>query len=164
MLHEKYNPSSQQQVEQLSMMLDTVPIQMWFLSSMDTYGMANQHYADFLGKQKQKIEFKSLEDFRSPEVADVCRLSNKEVFESGQTICSEEWMPDPDGRPCLIKITKTPVFDQNGNMEYIVCFGIDVTHQRKIETKLFQSEENFRTFLETINDIVFVTIVRLSFK
>ncbi len=155
-MHEKDNQLIQKLVEQYSMMMDTAPIQMWFLSSISTYGIVNQHHADFLGKRKQEIEFKRLEEFLSLEIADVCRLSNQEVFDSKKTIYSEEWIPDSDGNQCLIKITKTPHFDQKGNIEYIVCFGIDVTAQKRAEEELLQNEENFRTLIETIDDIVLV--------
>jgi mRNA-degrading endonuclease toxin of MazEF toxin-antitoxin module len=33
------------------------------------------------------------------------------VFESKGTVYSEEWLSDSEGKQCLIKITKTPYFD-----------------------------------------------------
>lgn len=119
MIHEKNTQPLQKTVKQLTMMMDTMPIQMWFLSDIDTYGMVNQHYADFLGKSKQEIEFRKVEDFLPVNVAAVCRRSNQEVFASKETIWYEDWIPDADGKPCLLKITKTPCFDQKGNIEYI---------------------------------------------
>ncbi|MDX9801599.1 MAG: PAS domain-containing protein [Spirochaetia bacterium] len=138
------------------MILDIIPIQMWFLSSVDTYGEVNKYHADFLGKQKQEIEFSRFDEFLPPETACACRLSNQEVFDSKETISSEEWLSDSKGRQCLIKITKTPAFDEKGNIEYVFCFGIDITSQRKAETELYQSEENFRSFVEAIDDIFLV--------
>jgi len=144
------------QAEQLSMMMDTVPVQLWFLSDIDTYGMVNQCHASFFGRQKHEMEFMRLESFLPAEIANACRQSNRKVFEAKKEVYSEEWIQDSTGKQCLIGITKTPYFDQEGNIEYIVCYGVDITEQRNTEIMLSQSEKNFRTFIETIDDIFVV--------
>jgi len=144
------------QVEIQSLLIDTVPVQMWFLSSADTYGRVNQAHADFLGKPKGDMEFRKLEEIFPPETAEICRLSNLDVLESGQPVNTAEWMADADGEHCLIDITKTPHFDGNGHIDYIVCYGIDITERRKKEKEVAQSESNFRHCMETIEDIILI--------
>ncbi len=146
----------QEVIEQQALMMDTIPIQMWFLSDIETYGRVNQSHASFMGLQKQDMEFKKLQEFLPADVANVCKQSNQAVFLSKKAVISEEWIPDANGIRRLIQITKTPRFNKAGNIEYIVCFGIDITDYRTAELSMAQSEENFRTFIETINDIVLI--------
>jgi len=137
-------------------MIDTVPVQMWFLTDTTTYGRVNQHHADFMGLPKKDIEFKKLDEFLPLDIANACIQSNQEVFNTKETVDSEEWLCDINGDRRLIKISKTPRLDQHGEIEYIVCFGIDITNQRKEEVLLAQSEVNFRSYIEALADIVLV--------
>ena len=148
--------SPDERLDLQSLLIDTVPVQMWYLSGVDTYGRVNRAHADFMGKPKQELEFRKLEEFLPAEEAAMCRASNREVLESGRTVTSEEWLADARGKQCLIEITKTPHFDRNGCIDYIVCYGIDITECRENERELQQSEANFRRFTETIDDIVLI--------
>lgn len=142
--------------EQQSLLIDSVPIQVWFFTNSHTYGRVNKSYLDFLGKSKKEVEFQNLENILPPKVANECKQSNRSVFESKETICSESWIPDSKGHRRLIKMIKEPRFDKNGNILSIMCFGIDITENKKTEIILSQNEKNFRTFIETIDDIVVV--------
>ncbi len=144
-------------LDQQSLMIDTIPIQIWFLTDVDTYGKVNTCHASFLGKQKEEIEFKRLEEFLPKSVSDACRASNQEVFISGKAINSEEWVVDSAGESRLLQISKTPHFDDHGKILSIVCCAMDITDQRRAEKELLRSEGNFRSLIETIEDIVIVS-------
>lgn len=146
----------QRQMEELTLMMDTVPIQMWFLTDAETYGRVNRYHADFVGRPKEEMEFKKYEGFLPKDVAGVCRQSNRDVFVTGRAVRTEEWIPNSGGERRLIAITKTPKFNGNGRIEYIVCAGIDITERRQAEARLAQSEENFRAFIETIDEIAVI--------
>jgi hypothetical protein len=49
--------------DEYSLMTDTVPVQIWVLSDMNTYGRVNQNHADFMGMEKKDMEFKKLKEF-----------------------------------------------------------------------------------------------------
>ncbi len=142
--------------QQQSLIMDTVPIQMWFLTDAETYGRVNQFHADFMGLKKENMEFKKIKDVLPVSYADACHASNYKVFNARETVYSEEWVRDSRNNHRLIQITKTPRFDEEGNVQYIVCFGLDITEQKQAESVLSQAEENFRTFIETIDDIIVV--------
>jgi PAS domain S-box-containing protein len=143
-------------VAQQTLLLDTVEAQIWFLHDIDTYGQVNRHHADFMGLQKGEMEFKKLDEFLPREVAQTCRESNIAVFKTRKTVESEEWIPNFKGDARLIAVTKTPKIGDDGNVEYIICLGIDITDQRESELQVRKSEENFRSFIETIDDIVVI--------
>jgi PAS domain S-box-containing protein len=156
-LSTQMDPQQLQRLFEEQSILDTVPIQIWLLSDSETYGRVNSHHANFMGMKKSDMEFKRLEEFLPKDVAEVCRQSNVEVFKSRNTVHSEEWLTDAGGEKRLISITKTPRFDKSGHyLEYIICYGIDITELRQTEKQLELSRANFRNFIETLNDIVLI--------
>lgn len=143
--------------EDVYMMMDMAPIQLWFLLDVETYGRVNQFHADFMGKNKSEMEFKKLSEIYPAEVAQGCMESNREVYKTQKTVYSEEWIQNSRGEKRLIAISKTPKYSKDGEkIEYIICFGHDITERREALKKLTQNEENFRTFIETIEDIVVI--------
>lgn len=137
-------------------MNDLAPIQMWSLTNADTYGRVNRRHAEFLGRDKQDLEFRSLRDIFPAAVAEVCEQSNREVVQHGKAVVTREALADAKGSVRLLEITKTPSFDDQGRIRQIVCFAFDVTEESKVAADLSRSEANFRTLVETITDIVVI--------
>ena len=126
------------------MLLDTIPVQVWYLADPDTYGALNLAHADFLGRHPRELAHKRLEEITTPEAAAVCREGNIKVFETGRPFHTEEWVPNAAGEKRLLAITKTPRLDDQGNVEYVVCAGVDITEQRRTEMALRESEARCR--------------------
>ncbi len=139
-------------IDELLMMIDTVPVQMWFLTDIETYGRVNLHHAEFLGMKKEDIEFKKLEEFLPGDIAMTCKQSNREVFESRNTVYSEEWLYNSKGEKRLIAITKTPEFDKNRKeIEYIICFGNDITESKRTEELLADEQWRMKSIIKGTN-------------
>jgi len=132
------------------LLLDTIDVQIWYLSDIETYGPVNRAHADFLGHHPQDIAYKPLTRFLAKDVADECRASNIKVFESRKPVYTEEWVPNAQGEPRLIKITKTPKLDANGNVEFVVCAGTDITDRRRAEQALKTNEKRLRDVVENM--------------
>jgi len=60
----------------------------------------------------------------------------------------EKRMVRKDGEIIWIKLTVVRVDDENGNFLYEIAMIEDITERKKIETKLKESEERFRTIFE----------------
>ena len=162
-MDDKKTGSIQNMDDWQALIIDSVPVQMWFLTDETTYGSVNQCHADFVGKAKSEIENRKLIDLFPADVAAMCEQSNQAVLESKKTVVSEEWVADSCGIQHLLEITKTPVLDSKGNIKYIACFALDVTvrheaneSQRQYVKHLSQNEMNYRMFLESSHDIVIV--------
>jgi PAS domain S-box-containing protein len=138
------------------LLLDSIPIQSWYLTDSTTYGRVNRCHAEFLGRPKQDLEFRSMSEFLPADVASVCEASNRAVLESGQTAVTREPATDAAGNRRLLEITRTPTFDDQGRLRHIVCFAVDITERSAAETTLAQSEANFRALIETIDDIIVI--------
>jgi len=143
--------------EEQDILLNTIDTRVWYSTDPQTYGLVNQSYADFLGKRREDIEGKQLREILYNDVADVCELGNREVFQSGRTIHTEEWIPNAAGEPRLTSITKTPKLDEHGAVEYVVCSGTDITEREQLKEALRFSEEQKTAILNGITtNIAFV--------
>ncbi|MBM4044630.1 MAG: PAS domain S-box protein [Planctomycetes bacterium] len=138
-------------VEQQTLLIESLPVQMWFLTDEATYGAVNQYHADFVGKAKPETEYRKLRDLFPADVAATCEQSNRAVLESKKTVVSEEWVADSHGVEHLLEITKTPVFDSNGKVKYIACFAIDITSRREAEETQHQNQKRMTTVLTALS-------------
>lgn len=59
------------------------------------------------------------------------------------------------GEKRLIAWSNTSLEDANGQIEYIIATGVDITDIRQAQEALRASEERFRGFVENANDIIY---------
>ena len=141
----------------LEPMMDMLPVHLWYLTDAETIGRVNECHAAYHGRSKKDLEFRKIRDVLGEEIARPCMQRNLEVIEARAPVYYEEWIPDGHGAKRLLAITKTPKFTPDGkDLEYILCFAMDITDRRKTKLQLVQDEENFRTFLESAADIIII--------
>lgn len=122
--------------EEQTLLLESVPTQIWYLTDIDRCGAVNQARADFCGLPKEMMEHKNMWEFLSDEEAHNCCESNIQVFQTGQRIHTEEWLRNAEGEQRLVEIIKTPKLSLNGEVEYVVCAGADITERKRMEERL----------------------------
>ncbi len=122
--------------ENQSILLDNIQTQVWYLTDPVTYGAVNSAHAEFSGKSKEDLAFKNLYDIFPKENADICSLSNEEVFSQGHAVFTEEWMPHHSGDNRLLSIAKIPRLREDKTVEYVVCSAEDITERKIAEDNL----------------------------
>lgn len=127
--------------DELQMLLDTIPLQVWYLTDLKTYGFVNNNYASFFGKNKDEFENKSIYNLFDSDTADLFIDKNLEIIKTKKTILTEEIRKDYNNEEHLLSIIKTPKLDKYGNIEYIVCIAEDITKKRILEQQLLQSQK-----------------------
>jgi PAS domain S-box-containing protein len=142
--------------ENQKMLLDNIQTQVWFLSDDHTYGQVNKAHAEFNGLKKEELAFKDMYDVFPKDVVDVCKEGNRKVFTEKKPLETEERVLQVSGQQRLIKIFKNPKFDENGNVEYVVCSAEDITDQKKAEDNL-KIRLNFEHLISEISS-TFVNI------
>lgn len=119
------------------MLLDNINTMVWYATDPETYGAVNRARAEFLGKKREDMEGRKLwEVLPNKEECEACIASNTEAFRTKQTVQAEEWVTTSKGERKLVAITKTPMLDEHGNVEFAVCTGIDITDSRRREEEL----------------------------
>jgi len=127
----------EKQTGEQALLLDNIETMVWYATAPDTYGAVNRARAEFLGRKKEEIEGRKLpEVIPIAEECQACIASNTEVFEKKKTIHTEEWITTSKGERKLLALTKIPMLDENGNVKFVVCTGIDITEARRAEDEL----------------------------
>jgi len=144
--------SLKRKVEEQKLLLDNIAIQIYYLTDEKTYGAVNKAHAEFLNLEKKDIEHKSLFDILSEKEAKTFLAINKKVFDKKTKIHTEKWMINGQGENRRLSINKTPKLDDNGNVEYVVCSGEDVTEHRKSVELLRENKRRLDFAMEATSD------------
>jgi PAS domain S-box-containing protein len=139
-------------VEEQKLLLDNIQTQIWYLTDEKTYGAVNKAHAEFLNLEKKDIEHKKIFDIFSKTQAKAFLAGNKEVFDKKIKVHTEKWMIDGKGEKRRLSINKTPKLDDNGNVEYVVCSGEDVTEHRKSVELLRENKRRLDYAMEATSD------------
>ncbi len=151
--------------EEQTLLLDNIETQIWYLINIEEYGIANKAHADFLGKKMEELNFNNLYKVCSKEEADIFIGGNKEVFKRGKQMRTREWVHNSKGEKRHIDITKTPQFNKEGDVEFVVCAAVDITERQKAEDELLKAKteaEQANRELENLTEQLEETIARAN--
>lgn len=78
---------------------------------------------------------------------------------------SENYWVTKDGSRRLIAWSNTALTDNQGMVEYIISTGIDITQRKQAEKALQESEEQYRSVVNNLKEVIFQTdaAMRLTF-
>lgn len=133
---------------------DNVNTQIWTLVDKRTYGYANKAHADFFDIKVLDIVNKDLRTFINTEEANICISNNTRVYEMKRELTTDEWVMCKNGHKNLLKITRTPILDDNNNVEMIVCMAEDISQQRYLEEQKRLKEEILYLMIEFTNELL----------
>jgi PAS domain S-box-containing protein len=141
-------------------LLNNIEIFVWYMIDPETMGAINQSFADFFGFDRKKVIGTKLNDIMCDEVLENCLKINKEIFETGKTIKTEEWVKSKTGEIRLWEITKKP--KKNGHVQYIVASAIDITDKKSTEEKYKLLVNQSQTIIYMISSEGIITYISPS--
>jgi len=139
-LERKLNEKSQEQ----TLLLENIETMVWYAADPETYGPVNSARAEFLGKKKEELEGKKIWEILPTEEAKVGVMGNRIAFEEKRIYRGDEWVTTARGEKRCVAVTKIPKLDADGNVQFVVCTGHDITERKRAEDALRQSDERFQ--------------------
>ncbi len=107
----------------LMLILDKLCVYSWTLTSPETFGILNQTYLDFLGKNRYEMESKNFYDIFSKREANLFSSANKKAFEMKTITISKETMKNFKKEKKTFSIMRIPKLDDNDEVEFVICIA-----------------------------------------
>ncbi len=136
---------------------DSVPVTIVRLDRELRYLYANACFARLLGKLPQDIIGRHVKEVLGPR-ADAERRPFYERALNGEIVNYEGAIHSAHAGERIIARSYIPEFGPDGQVESFIAIGVDVTEQRKAESKIRESEQEIRL----INDSAPIIIARLD--
>jgi PAS domain S-box-containing protein len=120
--------------------------------------MANEAFLPVTGYTPGQIDGKNWVDlfFRDGLRSQVDDLY--EYFKSGDVSDYELTLLDKNGIPVIIELNSANHYTEDGHLEKIVGFGINISKRKQAEHTLVSSEERFRKVVESVKDYAIFTL------
>lgn len=136
----------EQESRSLSLLLDATGAECFIKDNNGTYSYINSAFEHQFGVRSEDVIGKGDAFVFGPEAAVLLRQNDQRIMASKQTESVEEsvWIDDIY---VTYLTTKTPLFNENGEVFGICGAGIDITEKKKFENALHESEYRLRVAL-----------------
>lgn len=129
----------------LRALIDAVPDLIFYKDCNSVYQGYNKAFQQMPGRSEQTNIGKTDFDFFDRQSAERFRSVDREVFESGESRHSEDWVSYADGRRILWDTVKTPVYSTEGKLRGLVGISRDITERKRVEEILAESDARLRS-------------------
>jgi PAS domain S-box-containing protein len=140
--------------QMLQIVLDSIPQRVFWKDRNSVYLGCNRPLAEDAGYQDCK-DLIGKDDYATSyrATADIYREDDRLVMETGRPkINYEERQDKPDGSQAWLRTTKVPLRNKNGSIIGVMGTYEDITERKRAEVALRESEEKYRTLVESSFD------------
>ena len=135
--------------ERIGTLLQAIPDIVYFKDAAGRNISVNRAFERFAGRPREEIEGRTDREIFPPDFADQMIRSDVLVMGSGRTVQLEETFRCSDGTCVVFETIKEPIFDERGCVVGLAGVSRDVTGRHQAEKELKESEERYRTFVES---------------
>ncbi len=121
-------------------LVENLPQRLFLKDRNSVFISCSSNLAEDLGITPEQITGTTDNDYFSKEDADHYQHDDSRIMKSGVTEEIEETILI-DGEKKTIHTVKTPVLDENGNIEGILGIFLDITQQKRLEEKYHQAQK-----------------------
>ena len=145
-----------EQIIMLNQLLNSIPDIIFFKDLKGVYLGCNNAFARFVGMAPSEIISRTDFDLFDKDIAAEFVRNDQLTLSSGQSRHNREWINYPDGSCVFVDTLKAPLWGKDNSVIGVLGISRDITNQNLIEEKLKSSVDNFRTFFESIDDLIFI--------
>ena len=146
---------------------DAVATHLWQMVDATHYGRMNAAHAIFLGRNRKDAEYASVYDLFSQAEADALVAQNQPAFTSRNPSFQDIWLQNAGHERRLLRIIRTPILGQDGEVLFLSCSAEDLTNAQPSETQSpsnwnESSEEIVQGKVQQLADALWGTITRVG--
>ncbi|MBA4319046.1 MAG: hypothetical protein C0412_11665, partial [Flavobacterium sp.] len=120
----------------------------------------NKAFSGFIGYDEDELLGKSITELTHSEDLEIGRKEMEQMIKGEINICIvEKRYIRKDGSIVWGSVSIRLLRDNNGSPLYFIPVIVDITTRREMETALRQSEEKYRTLIETVNTGIFMSTI-----
>jgi PAS domain S-box-containing protein len=141
----------------LSLLLETIPIPVFYKDENGRYLGFNNAYEVFFGKSKEQLIGKSVFDISPPELAKVYHAKDAELFKKPGVQVYDSQVLDANGVLHNVIFHKASLTDAQGSVTGLIGAVLDITEQKRAEEEIQQYstelEKNNKELRKALSEI-----------
>lgn len=134
------------------LLLDSIPVGVWYLSDAETFGSVNQAFAQSFQRTPQDLAHHRLDEVLPAGMLEQALATNRQVFAEKKPLCYEQWIHLAQSEPLFMAFTKTPKLDDQGQVEFVVCTATDITSTQQAR-ELLRMERDLHVALTATHSL-----------
>jgi PAS domain S-box-containing protein len=140
----------------ISSLLRAIPVAVFFKDKDGKYTGCNDAFTEIMGVTSDEIKGKTVHEIWPSELAETYHQKDLELIQERKYQVYEFQVKDKHGQLRPVIYAKDVFLDANGEVGGLVGAFLDITDRKQAEMALQESEQRYRTLIESAGDAIFV--------